>query len=74
MLYLQAMGRGQGVGQGHGQGEGEGSGGVNENSVVAGGVCASGLTIFMVVCGLPMFFSGMSLVIIYNNWDDDDYR
>ena len=63
------MARGEGAGEGHGagtgagagEGHGAGSGAVNETGLVAGSAVAVGLTVFMCVCGLPMFFAGIVL-------------
>ena len=64
----QGQGRGDGQGQGRGEGQGEGSGGqVNETNLVVGSALGVGLAIFMCVCGLPMFFAGIALVMAFRS-------
>ena len=45
---------------------------MGEEGVIAGSAVAVGLTVYMCVCGIPMIFAGVVLIIIYNSAEEFD--
>lgn len=57
-------GRGRGQGEGSGRGQGQGQGGDTVTNVAVGSAVATGFTVIMCLCGIPMMVLGAVFVRI----------